>query len=93
MSSPVAHDEHVEYAEDETRGNKGLTARRGVRGIQVLKGMKDNKRALAAYEKAREAGKSIKEMNDAYDKALRKGGRRGPRRSRKTRALTARRRV
>ena len=55
--------------------------------------MKDNKRAYAAYEKAREAGKSIKEMNDAFDKALRKGGRRGTRRSRKTRALTTRRRV
>jgi hypothetical protein len=45
--------------------------------------MKDNKRALAAYEKAREAGKSIKEMNDAYEAALRnKGGRHKTRRSR-----------
>jgi hypothetical protein len=83
MPSPVAYDEHVDYANDEERGHKGLTSRRGVRGIQVLKGMKDNKRALAAYEKAREAGKSIKEMNDAYEAALRnKGGRRKTRRSR-----------
>jgi len=90
-SSPVAHEEHVDYANDEKQGHKGLTARRGVRGVQVLKGMKDNKKGLAAYEKALEDGKSTEEANDAYDAAVRKGGRRKTRRSRKHRK--SRRRV